>query len=110
MDDATPLRPPAAAEGARGVPDAAGGDVLAGAGGAEPRRPGTIRRWLQRVVSLVATLIVVGIAALAAALTGVPAVVGGHTLTVLTGSMVPEFAPGSMVVDKPAPASSLRVG
>jgi signal peptidase len=110
MDDATPLRPPAAAEGARGVPDAAGGDVLAGAGGAEPRRPGTIRRWLQRVVSLVATLIVVSIAALAAALTGVPAVVGGHTLTVLSGSMVPEFAPGAMVVDKPAPASSLRVG
>ena len=75
-----------------------------------PRRPGAIRRWLGRLVALVATLAVVGIAALAVALTAVPAVVGGHALTVLSGSMVPEFAPGAMVVDKPARASSLRVG
>ena len=78
--------------------------------GSQPRRPSPVRRWLGRFVSLVATLAVVGIAALAVALTAVPAVVGGHALTVLSGSMVPEFAPGAMVVDRPAAASSLRVG
>jgi signal peptidase I len=110
MDVATPLRPHAATEAGQGAPDAAGDGVQADAAGTEPRRPSAIRRWLGRVVSLVATLAVVGIAALAAALAGVPAVVGGHTLTVLSGSMVPEFAPGAMVVDRPAPPSSLRVG
>ena len=95
--------PPAAAA-------AEGDDSQDSAGGVEPRRAGAIRRWLGRLVSLVASLAVVGIAALAVALTAVPAVVGGHTLTVLSGSMVPEFAPGAVVVDKPATASSLRVG
>ena len=110
MDVTTPLRPRAAAEGGEGAPDAAGVDVQVHPAGAEQRRPSAVRRWLGRLVSLVATLAVVGIAALAVALAVVPAVVGGHALTVLSGSMVPEFAPGAMVVDKPALASSLRVG
>jgi signal peptidase len=112
MDVTAARRPPAAAEGGQGATDAAGNDaqVEVHAAGAEPRRPRAIRRRLGRLASLVATLAVVGIAALAVALTAVPAVVGGHTLTVLSGSMVPLFAPGAVVVDKPAPASSLRVG
>jgi signal peptidase len=110
MDVSTPDHPRAVAEGGEGARNAAGVDVEMSSAGAEPRRPGTMRRWLGRLVSVVATLVVVGIAALAAALTVVPAVVGGHALTVLSGSMVPEFAPGAMVVDKPAVASSLRVG
>jgi signal peptidase I len=77
---------------------------------AAPRRSHTIRRWVVRFISLVATLAVVGIVGLALALTAVPAAVGGHALTVLSGSMVPEFSPGAMVVDRPAPTSSLRVG
>jgi signal peptidase len=80
------------------------------AGPAEPRRPRTIRRWLGRLFSLVATVAVLGIVGLALALTAVPAAVGGHALTVLSGSMVPEFSPGAMVVDRPTPAESLRVG
>ena len=112
MDVTAARRPPAAPEGGQEAPDAAGSDVQVGvdAAGAQPRRPRAIRRWLGRVASLVATLAVVGIAALAVALTAVPAVVGGHALTVLSGSMVPLFAPGAVVVDKPAAASSLRVG
>jgi signal peptidase len=106
MDDTPPLRAPATTEDGQGATD----DVRAPAAGTQPRRPSTIRRWLGRFVSLLATLAVVGIAALAVALTAVPALVGGHTLTVLSGSMVPEFAPGAMVVDRPASASSLRVG
>lgn len=73
-------------------------------------RSHTVRRWVARVISFVATLAVVGIVGLALALTAVPAAVGGHALTVLSGSMVPEFFPGAMVVDKPVSASSLRVG
>jgi|tagenome__1003787_1003787.scaffolds.fasta_scaffold20617158_2 signal peptidase len=106
MDVTPPLRPPADREAGQGASD----DVQAHGPGTERRGPRAIRRWLGRLVSLVATLAVVGIAGLAVALTAVPAVVGGHTLTVLSGSMVPEFAPGAMVVDRPAPASSLRVG
>jgi signal peptidase len=107
MDVSTPLRPPVVAGGGPAAADAARVDVPQGA---EPGRPSTVRRWLGRVASLVAALAVVGIAVLAAALTIVPAVVGGHALTVLSGSMVPEFAPGAVVVNRPAPVSSLRVG
>jgi signal peptidase len=39
----------------------------------------------------------------------VPAAVDGHALTVLSGSMVPEFSPGAIVVDRPVSPSSLRV-
>jgi signal peptidase len=78
--------------------------------GGTRRRSVTVRRWVARVISLVSTLAVVGIVGLALALTAVPAAVGGHALTVLSGSMVPEFSSGAMVVDKPASASSLRVG
>jgi signal peptidase len=108
--DVTAPRPTVAPEDGRGAHDAAGAAVQVQAAGAEPRRPGAVRRWVGRLVSLVATLAVVGIAALAIALTAVPAVVGGHSLTVLSGSMVPEFAPGAVVVDRPVAASSLRVG
>jgi len=114
MNVPTPDQPPAAAGG--GTP--AGGPAgLATEGrrddagaAVEPPRVPALRRWLGRLVSLVTTLAVVGIAGLALAVTAVPAAVGGHVLTVLSGSMVPEFSPGAMVVDKPASASSLRVG
>jgi signal peptidase len=56
------------------------------------------------------SLIVAGIVALAVVLTVVPAVAGGHTLTVLSGSMVPRLPVGSVVVDKPVKANSLAVG
>jgi signal peptidase I len=108
--DVSTARPPAAAEGREPAPAAAGLDGPVHATRGEGRRPSAMRRWVRRFVSLTATLAVVGLATLAVALTAVPAVVGGHALTVLSGSMVPEFAPGAMVVDTPAKASSLRVG
>ena len=57
-----------------------------------------------------ATLAVVAIAAVAVALTLVPALVHGHAVTVLSPSMTPELPPGSVLVDRPADADSLRVG
>ena len=116
MDVPTPLPPPAVGGGqsactASEIPAGPGTDGTSDhAGAADTRRPGTIRRWLGRLISLVTTLAVVGIAAVAVALTVVPALVGGHALTVLSASMVPEFSPGAIVVDKPAAAASLRVG
>jgi signal peptidase len=76
---------------------------------ARPRRgwPRRIAGWLLGVVS---SLVVAAILALAIGLTLVPAVAGGHTLTVLSGSMVPRLPVGSVVVDKPIEASSLKVG
>src|SRR5699024_9486081 len=61
-------------------------------------------------VRAVAGLTVAGILALAVALTLVPAVVGGHTATVLSGSMAPRLPVGSVLVDKPVKAGSLETG
>jgi signal peptidase len=80
----------------------------------EPKSVTRHHRWPRRVlgwlVGTVSTLVVAAIVALAVGLTVVPAVAGGHTLTVLSGSMVPRLPVGSVVVDKPVPAGSLRVG
>jgi signal peptidase len=54
--------------------------------------------------------VVAAIVALAVGLTLVPAVAGAHTLTVLSGSMVPRLPVGSVLVDKPVQTSSLHVG
>jgi signal peptidase len=137
MDTPTALRPPAAAGGGQSAANAAGvetpsrhrgteesrslavpvdpgGDrTSAQAGGrgvAAPGRSSTTRRYLGALVSLAASLAVVTLAAVAVALTLVPALVGGHALTVLSPSMVPALPPGSVLVDRPVAADSVRVG
>jgi signal peptidase len=40
----------------------------------------------------------------------VPRVTGSTPYTILTGSMVPQMPPGTIVVDRPQPFSSIRVG
>ena len=55
----------------------------------------------------VALLLLVG---LALAVVGVPRATGAVPLTVLTGSMVPTFRPGDLVVVRPTPVEQLRVG
>lgn len=67
-------------------------------------------RILGRLATLVSTLAVTAIVALAAGLTAVPVIAGGHTLTVLSGSMVPRLPVGSVVVDRPVDPDSLRIG
>jgi signal peptidase len=109
MNAPPPSLPAAAAATGGPAPDASSEGVVEPSADAA-HRPGALRRWLGRLFSLVATLAVLGIVGLALALTAVPAVVGGHALTVLSGSMVPEFSPGAMVVDRPTPADALHVG
>ncbi|GAB3560722.1 signal peptidase I [Spelaeicoccus albus] len=76
----------------------------------EPRAQSGLRRALGRIIALVSTIAVAAILALAVFLTLVPAVSGGHTLTVLSGSMVPRLPVGSVVVDRPVAPGSLDVG
>lgn len=60
-------------------------------------------------VSLSASLLVL-ILAIAAAVIGVPALVGGTAMTVLTQSMEPNLPPGTLVVIRPTPVDEIEVG
>ncbi|MDR2973855.1 MAG: signal peptidase I [Propionibacteriaceae bacterium] len=73
----------------------------------------TQQRWWRRLASILATLVVVVLLAAAVLLVVVPKVLGGMSLTVLTGSMEPTINPGDVVVTKgidTAQAKDLRVG
>lgn len=76
----------------------------------ETRSRGWLRRLPGRLVAVISTIAVAAIVALAIFLTVVPAVAGAHTLTVLSGSMVPRLPVGSVVVDRPVDPGSLKVG
>lgn len=64
----------------------------------------------RRIAGWIGGLVVLAAVALAVSITVVPAVVGGRTLTVLSGSMSPTIPAGSVVVTKPVEPASLRVG
>ncbi len=76
--------------------------------------PTAPRGHARRVVDIGLVIVGVGAAlvlfALAAALTVVPAFVGGHALTVMSGSMAPALRPGSIAVDRPVDPTILHVG
>lgn len=55
-------------------------------------------------------MLLLSIAALLIAMIGLPRVTGATPYTVLTGSMRPSMAPGSLVVTKPIEAGKLKVG
>lgn len=76
----------------------------------EPRSPNRIRRVFGRLITITSTLAVAAIVAIAISLTVVPALAGAHTLTVLSGSMVPRLPVGSVVVDRPVDVETLQVG
>jgi signal peptidase len=69
-----------------------------------PTRP------LRRVWSASLLLVVLLAVGLALAVAVVPAVVGGSTLTVLSGSMEPTLPVGSVVVVRPRPPAEIAVG
>lgn len=64
-------------------------------------------RLLPKVLSWALLATVVGAAV---ALIGLPKAVGGQPLTVLSGSMVPTYDPGDVVVVRPVDASTLQIG
>ncbi len=92
-----------------------------GAGGGGPDTDGTgsgptvkrfsrVPRWL-RVVATVLTWIVIVVSAVAiTALVVVPRIAGASPYTILTGSMIPDMPPGTIVVVKPLPFDQIRQG
>jgi signal peptidase len=92
--------------------DSAVGTAEPGAGGASgsTRESGRVPRVVGRIGSGLLSLVALGVLVLVAVLTVVPAVSGAHTLTVLSGSMVPTLPVGSVVVDRPVDPASLRIG
>lgn len=69
-----------------------------------------VRRLAGVTGGVLTTAIVFALLAVAASITVVPAIVGGHALTVLSGSMAPALPTGSVAVDRPVAARILRVG
>ncbi|MDH6676514.1 signal peptidase [Rhodococcus sp. LBL1] len=75
---------------------------------AEPDdQPTTVWWWVKSVVSWLLLIAMVGILALTIV---IPRITGSTPFTVLTGSMVPTYPPGTLVVVKPTDAGSLAVG
>ena len=60
-------------------------------------------------VSLSAAVLIL-VLAVAAAVIGVPALIGGSAMTVLTQSMEPRLPPGTLVVIRPTPVDEIKVG
>ena len=79
-------------------------------GPSEPEGLRGRRSLLGRVLSGLASVVVVALVVVAMSVTVVPLLVGGRTMTVLSGSMVPALPVGSMVVDRPVNPTSLRIG
>lgn len=69
-------------------------------------RPSAPRRFLAWLGSLVLLAVV----ALALAVAVVPAAAGGSALTVLSPSMTPTFPVGTLVVIRPKPVDTIRIG
>lgn len=65
--------------------------------------------WHFLSVSLSASVLVL-VLAVATVVIGLPAVVGGSAMTVLTQSMEPTLPPGTLVVIRPTPVDEIRVG
>lgn len=63
--------------------------------------------WVGSIVSWLALLAVVALLALTVV---VPRVSGGTAYTILTGSMLPTLAPGTMIITQPVPMSELMIG
>jgi signal peptidase len=72
-----------------------------------PERPDSVWRGIGTVLTWVVLIVV--IAALAASVV-VPRVIGGVSLTVLTGSMRPTIEPGDLIVVKPVPVDEVQIG
>lgn len=73
-------------------------------------RPGWLRRGAKWLVGTILSLIAAATLALAVALTLVPILIGGHALTIVSGSMTPCLSVGAVVVNKPAEPDSLHPG
>jgi signal peptidase len=74
------------------------------------RRPEKPATWYGIIGQVIAWTIASALFALILMLVVVPRVTGSTPYTILTGSMVPVMPPGTIVVDRPEPFSSIKVG
>lgn len=65
---------------------------------------------LRRVIAWLGSLVLLAAIGLALAVAVVPAAVGGSTLTVLSPSMTPTYPVGTLVVTRPRPIDTIRIG
>lgn len=75
---------------------------------AAPSSP--VRTALRRASTAVSFMVLVAASLAALVLIVLPVLSGSQTYAVLTGSMMPNFGPGTLLVVKPAPFDSLEVG
>src|ERR1700710_2266781 len=73
-------------------------------------RPGKPTTWYSALGQVVAWLIAALLFAMILILVLVPRLTGSTPYTILTGSMVPVMPPGTIVVTRPEPFSSIRTG
>ncbi len=55
-------------------------------------------------------LVILAVVAMLAVAVAIPRLGGGTPYTILTGSMEPNYPPGTLVVAKPAEPSDIRIG
>lgn len=73
----------------------------------EEARKHSLLHYLAVSVSAAILVLLLGVAV---AVIGLPALVGGSAMTVLTQSMEPRLPPGTLVVIRPTPVDEIRVG
>ncbi|HMH57675.1 MAG TPA: signal peptidase I, partial [Galbitalea sp.] len=73
-------------------------------------RPGKPTTWFSILGQVIAWAIAALLFALILILVVVPRATGSTPYTILTGSMVPQMPPGTIVVNRPEPFSAIRVG
>jgi signal peptidase len=73
-------------------------------------RPGKAKTWYSILGQVIAWAIAAALFGLILILVVIPRATGSTPYTILTSSMVPLMPPGTIVVDRPEPFSSIRVG
>jgi signal peptidase I len=73
-------------------------------------RPVKSNSWYRVLGQTIAWIVAVALFGLILVLVVVPRLTGATPYTILTGSMVPTMPPGTIVVTRPEPFSSIRVG
>ncbi|WP_448221553.1 signal peptidase I [Gordonia iterans] len=86
------------------------GDALPGESGAPPSEPDSPKGALHYVWQGVSWILLIAAFAVLCATIVVPKAAGAQPYTVLTGSMRPDYPPGTLIVVKPRPVDQIQAG
>jgi signal peptidase len=90
------------------LPDHAAHDAIAPVPRQSRRRP--LVGFLAWVAQVVSWVLILGLLGLLAVMVAIPRFAGATPYTVLTGSMVPTYPPGTLIVTRPVPIDEIGVG